>query len=897
MGALVLTRTGLILLAVGCAGCYPWVDDATHEANDCRLVHYADEDGDGYGVASSRINRCPDKVGSDYSALSGDCDDANPGRNPGLEEIPYDGIDQDCDDADLCDVDGDGLEGEGCGGLDCDDTSGAIDDQVWWYPDADGDGHGDITSAGQRCDQMKETDVSSNDDCDDTEATVNPGGIDGFGDGVDQNCDGADGVDTDGDGSANEVSGGDDCNDFEPEIYPGAPDLVDNEIDNNCDGIPGVDADNDGFADLPSGGDDCDDVDPLQNPAAVEQCTGEDDDCDGGVDTPPPPGAPTWYEDADGDSFGNLNIAFVGCDPGAGWSRDLDCDDGDPLVYPARIVDFSDVGDAIDRDCDGVDECFEDADGDSHGSQLVVPGSVGCLGVGHSLLSDDCDDSRADAYPLAPFDVSDGGDGVDADCNGSEECFEDLDLDGFGSLVLHNDGGDLDCLSPGESSSGDDCDDGLIGVNPGANEVCSNFIDDNCNGSVDGCGLFGSVTPADAEAWWTGNTGNGYSTGDLVGSAVAAGGDVTGDGIDDVVLGAPSEATQAAYAGAVFIFPINAVGGVVAADAEVTIYGTGSSDNLGSVVYAGEFTGDGVSDVMLSVYPTGQVGLFAGPLSGTYLFSDATAYISVGDTFSADGGSDLTGDGVKDLLLGNRGGNSYVVSGTGVGNIAAAASAVASLVPDLGEGTEGHEVEMGEVTGDGGVDALLSSASWFGGFGKVYVMDFPMAGSVPLSMAWAELRGESNDNAGRVVAVGDLNDDGYGDVAVNGSQKAYIVLGPVPAGNMDLVDADATWMNNSPVDVLEVVGDVDGDGKSDLLVGDPEATGGGTGDGLYLVTAAPSGVLTQAAAHFVGGEEVLGVAGGPAGDVNADGFADILVGDPYAVGYRGEAYLFLGGGF
>ncbi len=89
-------------------------------------------------------------------------------------------------------------------------------------------------------------------------------------DGVDQNCDGLDGVDADGDGHAEAGTGGNDCNDADARFHPGAADEVFDWRDQNCDGIDGVDGDRDGWASEESGGLDCDDADRDINPGAME---------------------------------------------------------------------------------------------------------------------------------------------------------------------------------------------------------------------------------------------------------------------------------------------------------------------------------------------------------------------------------------------------------------------------------------------------------------------------------------------------------------------------------------------------------------------------------------------------------------------------------------------------
>ncbi len=112
-------------------------------------------------------------------------------------------------------------------------------------------------------------------DCGPSSRTTHPGADDPFGDGVDQNCDGTDGVDDDGDGWAgNADSLGQqhlrDCDDTDPEVHPGADDLVGDAVDNDCDGVDGVDSDEDGWASVASGGRDCDDTRLNHYPGAVD---------------------------------------------------------------------------------------------------------------------------------------------------------------------------------------------------------------------------------------------------------------------------------------------------------------------------------------------------------------------------------------------------------------------------------------------------------------------------------------------------------------------------------------------------------------------------------------------------------------------------------------------------
>jgi hypothetical protein len=125
---------------------------------------YADDDGDGYGDASSPLVDC--SLPSGYSASATDCDDLDPDIHPGAEEI-CDEVDNDCDG-------------------DIDDGDSSVTGTSTWYRDADGDGHGSSTSL-RACDQPTGYAPSSG-DCADSDASAYPGATEVC-DGADNDCD------------------------------------------------------------------------------------------------------------------------------------------------------------------------------------------------------------------------------------------------------------------------------------------------------------------------------------------------------------------------------------------------------------------------------------------------------------------------------------------------------------------------------------------------------------------------------------------------------------------------------------------------------------------------------------------------------------------------------------
>jgi hypothetical protein len=183
-----------------------------------------------------------------------DCDDTDAMTFVGANEKPYDGVDQDCDGNDWCDVDGDGYDSTACGGDDCDDSMASVNIGA---PEIPYDGIDNDCDGDDACDEDGDGYVHTScggGDCDDTDNTVHPDADEIWYDDVDQDCDQSDDWDCDGDGHVptgilgyTGTQPADDCNDQDATVYPGATDDPTDGVDSDCAGDDECDADVDGY--------------------------------------------------------------------------------------------------------------------------------------------------------------------------------------------------------------------------------------------------------------------------------------------------------------------------------------------------------------------------------------------------------------------------------------------------------------------------------------------------------------------------------------------------------------------------------------------------------------------------------------------------------------------------
>ena len=458
------------------------------------VLWYLDLDGDGEGDPNAYIVSCTPPVG--YVATDGDCNDNDSSIYENAPELcdgqinnclsttlATDETDDDSDGYVECSFDTNGWDGDSnvVGGNDCDDNDIAVYMPQTWYVDGDTDSFGDPNNTIIACNQPSGAILQAG-DCNDANASINPT-ISEICDGIDQNCDGQtdEGVkttfyqDSDGDGYGNNssttlscsvpsgyVSDNTDCDDGDNTEYPGV--------------IWYADADNDSYGDIntsntcergslshpTTNNTDCNDANSSAFPNATETCNSIDDDCDGITDENV---QTTFYQDSDGDGYGNSSSTTLSCSVPAGYvSNNTDCDDTDNTEYPGVVW-------------------YADADNDSYGninaSNTCERGSLS----NPTTNNTDCNDGNSTIKPSA----SEICDGIDNNCNSQTDegvqstFYYDSDGDGYGNSSSTT----LSCSAPsGYVSNGSDCNDGNSAIKPSASEICDG-LDNNCNGSTD----------------------------------------------------------------------------------------------------------------------------------------------------------------------------------------------------------------------------------------------------------------------------------------------------------------------------------------------------------------------------------------------------------------------------
>ena len=538
---------------------------------------------------------------------------------------------------------------------------------------------------------------------------------------------------------------------------------------------PWEDLDLDGYV----AGDDCDDADYDSNPAAEERCDGADNDCDGVVDDDPTDGV-VVYPDGDADGYGATDGAqSVRCpDDIADFSETADdCDDGDDRVYP----DAEDLcNDGLDADCDG-EGCRYEGGYSFDRTDLVA----------YKITSDETDYTATSALILP--DIT--GDGVAelllgcAYAQYTEDIYDNTGMsflmagpitsdlltrkDSYSSFYApYSDMYSGRSLAVIQDSDGDDVVEVAIGPATSKGKI---FL-------FEGSPTASSVPSGTATSYV-------YTSRPMyLGYSLSGGGDMTGDGDADLLIGAPGYVDGSTASGAAVVLQDPLISPDVSTG--YLLYGE-SGDNAGLAVLAMDLDGDSSADAIVgSPYASdgGAVSWIQGPIGGEVGISDFV--LIKGDETGCKAGAalantgDVNGDGYEDLLVGG---------------------------PECpGRGTKGGTV-------------------WLV-FGQVE----PAADGE----ADASFLGQSGDQAGTAMAgVGDMDGDGYGELAIGEPYRTTLVEkeGAVAmmygrtglTGAYELGSADVTFLGDAVGGTagMALAGGLDltGDGLPDLVVSAPGA--------------------------------------------------------------------------
>lgn len=453
--------------------------------------------------------------------------------------------------------------------------------------------------------------------------------------------------------------------------------------------------------------------------------------------------------------------------------------------------------------------------------------------------------------------------------------------------------------------------------------VGAHFFD---NGETDEGKAFVYYGSGDGLATTSAWTRLGLQFGANFGSSVASAGDVNGDGYSDVIVSEPGFDGGYVDEGRVYVFH-GAAAGLATTPAWQTSSFQLESDFGVSANTAGDVNGDGYSDIVIGApgwdsdveADVGRVYIYYGSAAGIVSFP---ALMIDGDQLSSRFGGpvgtagDVNGDGFSDVIVGapyyNNGqqneGRAYVYLGSATGLIASPAWIKEVNQADCWFGSA--VATAGDVNGDGFSDVVVGAMLYDHGEvgeGRAYVFHGSATG-LNITNSWIGESDLANAYFGSSVGTaGDVNGDGFSDVVVG----AY---GYAPEGKAFAYHGSASGLNLSPEwsvvgDVnsgffgtpVKAAGDVNGDGFSDVIVGDRNYTNGQTNEGRVRVFHGSNLGLNTTAFWTVESNVVdlaLGSSAGTAGDVNGDGFSDVIVGGPGVTDgpSAGRAFVYYGNG-
>jgi hypothetical protein len=389
-------------------------------------------------------------------------------------------------------------------------------------------------------------------------------------------------------------------------------------------------------------------------------------------------------------------------------------------------------------------------------------------------------------------------------------------------------------------------------------------------------------------------TFTGESAGDFFGWVTADVGDIDGDGAHDLMIGAPFSTAGGDAAGRAYLYSGRTGAGLL------TLTGS-AGDILGETVGAGgDVDGDGVPDLLAGGpglgddQAAGRAAVFSGQTGDiVHSFAGASSLDHVGAALAGLG--DVDGDGKGDFLVGAPGADA---TGTLTLHSGADASAIYTLAGEEPGDRFGNAAGViGDLDGDGVSDFAVSAVeAGPGGRGRVYVHSGvdgapllpplePDATSRELGFLFVGGAGDVDGDGAPDIYATDFNDSGGG----NGSGAAYVYSGATGERLLTLRGAvgEALGLGHAQV------GDVDGDGSDDLLIGAGTSSSGAARAGRAYVFSGRDGAVLRTMTSSIPGEG-LGFDANGMGDVDGDGHVDFLISAAQNDGNRGRVYLIAG---